>query len=86
MKEEAHVSDNNLVNVGKQLIGGVIAELTGSEGVEATDPAQESALLSQLLVDKGGHGTQSNQPSPLDKVHLVVINNIVIRWLQGLDL
>lgn len=57
MEEEAHIGDDELVNVGEELIGGMIAELTGSEGVEATDPAQESALLSQLFVDKGGHGT-----------------------------
>lgn len=53
MKEEAHVGDDEMVDVGEQLIGGVVAELTRSEGIEAADPAEESAFLGELFVDEG---------------------------------
>ena len=46
MEEEAHVSDDDVVGVGKEFAGGVVAELSGSEGVESADTTNEAALLS----------------------------------------
>lgn len=55
----------------------MIAELSRSKGVEAADPAEESALLGQLFIDESGEWSQHYKPSLLDQVHFVVINNIV---------
>lgn len=74
MEEEAHVGNDDVVDVSEQLGGGMISELTRSEGIEAADPSQQSALLGQFFVDEGSDWSKSNEPGPLDKVHFVGIN------------
>jgi len=71
MEEEAHVCDDDVVDVGEQLVGGVVAELTRPEGVEAADAAEQSALLGEVLIDEGGDGAQGHEPGPLNVVHLL---------------
>ena len=71
MEEESHVGDHEVVDVGEQLVGGVVSELAGTEGIEAADATEQSALLGQILVDEGCDGTQGHQPGPLNVVHLL---------------
>ena len=54
MEKDTHVLDNNMVNVGEHSIGGVVAELSRSEGVEAAELAQHATLLGKLVVDERG--------------------------------
>lgn len=53
MEEEAHVGDDDVVDVGEEAVGRVVAELSGSEGIEPADPAEETALLGEFVVDEG---------------------------------
>ena len=71
MEEEAHVGDDDVVDVGEETIGWVVAELSGSEGIETADPAEDATLLGELVVDEGRNGSQSHEPGPLDEVHLL---------------
>lgn len=74
MEEEAHVGNDDVVDVGQQLVGGVVAELAGTEGIEAPDATEQSALLGQFLIDEGSDGTEGDEPGPLNIVHLLGIN------------
>ena len=71
MEEEAHVGDYDVVDVGEQAVGRVVAELSGSEGVESADPAKHAAFLGEFVVDEGGDGAECDEPGPLDEVHLL---------------
>ena len=71
VEKEAHVGNDDLVYVGQQVVGRVVSELSMSEGVETADPANESWLFSEFVVDEGGDGSQGNKPSSLDVVHLL---------------
>lgn len=71
MEEEAHVGDDDVVDVGEEAVGRVVAELSGSEGIEPADPAEETALLGEFVVDEGGDGSECDEPGPLDEVHLL---------------
>ncbi len=74
MEEEAHVANDEMVNVCEQLVGRMVAELAGAEGVEAANATKQSALLGQFLIDEGGDGTEGDEPGPLNIVHLLGIN------------
>lgn len=71
MEEEAHVRDNDVIDVSQQLIGRMEAELPRPERVETTDPAQQPRFFGEFLVDKGRDGPQGNQPGLLNVVHLL---------------
>lgn len=74
MEEEAHIGNDDMVHVGQQLVGGVVAEFAGTEGIEAANATEQSALLSQFFIDEGGDGTEGDEPGPLNIVHLLGIN------------
>ena len=57
VEEEAHVGDDDVVGVGQEFAGGVVPELSGPEGVESADTANEAALLRQFVIDEGGDGS-----------------------------
>lgn len=69
VEEEAHVGDDDVIGPGEQFAGGMISVFSWSEGIEAADSAQQSALFGQLLVHEGGERSQNNQPGPLDEIH-----------------
>ena len=71
MEEEAHVRDDDVVGIGKQFAGWMVAEFSGSEGVETTDSADESALFGEFFIDEGSDGSEGYQPSSLNEVHLL---------------
>jgi|GWRWMinimDraft_12_1066020.scaffolds.fasta_scaffold148734_2 hypothetical protein len=71
MEEESHIGDNDVIDVGKQLIGWMISKLTRPKRVEAAYATEQSALLSQLFVDKTRQWSQGNKPGPLNIVHLL---------------
>jgi len=49
----------------------VIAEFSGSEGVESSESAEDTALLGKFFIDESGEGSEDDQPRPLDEVHLL---------------
>ena len=69
MEEEAHVGDNDVIDVSQKFVRRVISELPGSEGVEAADPPQESTFLGQFFVNEASHGSEHYQPGLLNQVH-----------------
>ena len=71
MEEEGHVGYDDMVGVCKEFAGGVVAEFSGSEGVESTDSSDESAFFGQFFVDEGGDGSEGDEPSSLYEVHLL---------------
>lgn len=71
MEEESHIGDDDVVDIGKQLVGGVVAELAGAEGIEAANASEKSGLLSQFFIDEGGEGSKGDEPGPLNIVHLL---------------
>ena len=60
-----------MVSIGQQFGSGVVAEFTGSEGVEASDPSEDSTLVGKFFVDEAADGSQGNEPGSLDEVHLL---------------
>lgn len=71
MEEEAHVGNDDMVDVCKKFVGGMISELARSEGIESADASEESAFLCQFFIDEAGDRPQGHEPSPLNIVHLL---------------
>jgi hypothetical protein len=42
VEEEAHVGYDDVVDVGEEFVGRVVSELSGSEGEEPSDSAEQS--------------------------------------------
>ena len=74
MEKEAHVRYNDVIDVSEEFAGWMVSKFSWPKGIEATDSTKESALLGKFFVDKGSNWSQSDKPSPLDKVHFVGIN------------
>lgn len=55
MEEEAHVGDNNVIDIGKKFISWMISKLSGPKGVETSDSSEKSAFLSKFFIDKGAY-------------------------------
>lgn len=58
VEEEAHVADDDVVDVGQEFARWMVPELPGPEGVESADTAYESALFREFVVHKAGDRSQ----------------------------
>lgn len=69
MHGETDVEHEDLVDVGEPPVDGVEPELSGADGVEPADSAQNARAGGELVVDERRHWAEHGQPGSLDVVH-----------------